>query len=457
MRKLRSQGGHGVRWPSFLALGALVASWGCATAGPPVLGPRDVPDLERRALAEPNNGRVQLELAAALAASGRCYDALAAAERGRRLEPADPLGPLVTGQCLEDADLPGHALEIYGSFLSQYGNVPGAAAVEGRRAIALQAHAKELVRAAIQEEEALEPADPETVGVLPFLVAGDSVYQPLSVGLAHMLTTDLASLGRFPLVERVRLGAVLEELALSPETVDPSAALRSGRLVGAARMVLGTVSIPTSLDARLGGNVVLETGEVVEPTLTEGELTALLDLQKEYSARVAEALGYGLTEEDRRRMEENRPANLRALLAFSRGLMAEDAGDFAGAAAHFQDALSADPQYGDAQQRFRSAVGADVVSRSGRGEVVQVASRVDQALGLPSQPTPTTPPPSPPPTSGLLQSTLGGAVFDVASHQAERSLVDAGSATPAGSVTPSENQVVPPLEAILTIIITIPR
>jgi len=456
MSTARMQGGPRARWPLFLALGTLVASWGCATAGPPVLGPRDVPALERRALAEPNNGRAHLELAAALAASGRCYDALAAADRGRRLEPADPLGPLVTGKCLEDAGLPGHALEIYTSFLSQYGNVPGAAAVEGRRAIALQAHAKELVRAAIQEEEVLGPADPETVGVLPFVVAGDSVYQPLSVGLAHMLTTDLALLGRFPLVERIRLGAVLEELALAPEMVDPSTAVRSGRLVGAARLVLGTVSIPPSLEARLGGNVVLETGEVVEPGLTEGELRELLELQKDYSVRVAEALGYGLTEAERRRMDENRPANLRALLAFSRGLMAEDAGDFAGAAAHFREALSADPQYGEAQERYRSAVGADVVSRTAPGEIVQVVSRVDQALGLvPEAPAPSQV--SPPPAPGLLQSTLGGAVFDVASHQSERSLVDAGSATPAASVTPSENQIVPPLEAILTIIITIPR
>jgi hypothetical protein len=45
----------------------------------------------------------------------------------------------------------------------------------------------------------------------------------------------------------------------------------------------------------------------------------------------------------------------------------------------------------------------------------------------------------------------------VASHQSERTLVDAGSATPQASVTPSEGQAVPLLEAILTIIITIPR
>lgn len=435
------------RFPAgvLLASVALLSSWGCASLGPPVLGPQDVPALEQKAAREPNNGRVHLELAAALAASDRCDDAVVAAERGRLLTPADPLGPLVMGECFEAAGLFDRALTLYARFLSQHGGVPGAAAVEGRRAIALQAQARSVVQAAIREEESLAPADPETLGVLPFVVDGDSIYQPLSVGLAHMLTTDLALLGRFPLVERVQLGALMQELALPPEAVDSSTAVRAGRLARASRLVLGTVSIPSERDARLGGNVVLETGELVEPTLTEGELRELLQLQKEYSARIAEALGYDLSEVERQRMLRNRPANLSALLAFSRGLMAEDLGDFEAAAAHYRDAIAADPNYQEAQQRLRSSVGADVLARSSRGEVTRVGIQVDQALGIV------------PETTDLFAGALSGAVFDVASHQPERAMIDAGSATPSAAVLPVDNRVVPNLEAILIIIITIPR
>jgi hypothetical protein len=225
--------------------------------------------------------------------------------------------------------------------------------------------------------------------------------------------------------------------------------------VGAARLVLGTVSIPPSLDARLGGNVVLEGGEVVEPALTEGELTQLLELQKDYSARVAEALGYGLTEEERRRMEENRPANLRALLAFSRGLMAEDAGDFAGAAAHFQDALSADPQYGDAQQRFRSAVGADVVSRVAWAKSSRWRPGWTRPWGLvpePSVPRSCRRPPSQVCCRAPWRCRVRRGLASVRADPGGRGLRHAF-----GLGDPFGNQVVPPLEAILTIIITIPR
>jgi len=434
-----------VRSPGFLAVCALLTSWGCASAGPPVLGPQDVPALEQRAAREPNNGRAHLELGAALAAAGRCDDAVIAAERGMGLLPADPLGPLVMGACFEEEGLFARALTLYGRFLSQHAGVPGAAAVEGRRTIALQEHARSLVRSAVRDEEYLLPADPETLGVLPFVVDGDSIYQPLSVGLAHMLTTDLALLARFPLVERVQLGALMQELALSPEAVDSSTAVRAGRLARASRLVLGTVSIPSERDTRLGGNVVLETGELVEPTLTEGELRELLELQKEYSARIAEALGYDLSEAERQRMLRNRPANLSALLAFSRGLMAEDLGDFEAAAAHYREAIAADPNYQEAQQRLRGAVGADVVSQASPGEVTRVGIQVDQALGIV------------PETPGLFAGALSGAVFDVASHQPERAMIDAGSATPSAAVLPVDNRVVPNLEAILIIIITIPR
>ena len=446
IRASGSSGGLGYRFGPILALGTLLTAWGCVSLEPlpPLLGPADVPALRQKVLLEPNNGRAHLELGAALMTAGRCDAAVTVVERGRILTPDDPLGPLVLGQCLEEAGSFDQALTLYADFLSRHGDVPGAAAVEGRRIMAFQAHARELARRALREEEELAPADSETVGVLPFLVDGDPIYQPLSVGLAHMLTTDLALLGRFPLVERVRLGAILEELALPPERVDPSTAVRAGRLVRASRLVLGTVSVPSERDTRLGGNVVLESGELVEPALTEGELRQLLELQKEYSARVAEALGYSLSDAERRRMDENRPANLRALLAFSRGLMAEDMGDFAGAAVHFREALTADPQYGEAQQRLRGAVGADVVSRSSPGEVTRVGAMVDQVL-------------APVPETSLVSSTLSGAVFDIASHQPERALADAGSATPSGVVAPQDNRVAPSLEAILTIIITIPR
>ena len=248
-----------------LLIGAILAVSGCATAGPRAIRTEDIPALRERAARTPDDGNVQFLLASALASAGRCDDAVIAARRGRAILPEDPTGPLILGMCLEESGQYDEALRLYAGFLFDYGDAPGAQAVEGRRVVALRLKARAEAREAVQNEQGLAPAEPETVGVLPFIVDGDPAYQALSAGLAHMLTTDLALLRRFPLVERTQLDAILEELEVAPELIDPTTAARAGRLMRASRIVLGTVSVPADGQARLGGNIVLETGELVEP------------------------------------------------------------------------------------------------------------------------------------------------------------------------------------------------
>lgn len=209
-------------------------------------------------------------------------------------------------------------------------------------------------------------------------------------------------------------------------------------------MILGTLSVPSEARATLGGNIVLETGELVEPTTAQGDLRNLFSLEKELAVRVAVNLGYQLSEAELQRILENQPASLAAFLAFSRGLMEEDRGNYGLAAEQFREAVRADPEYGEARERLREAVGADVLSQTGRGGALVVASRVDQQLAGVS------------PTS-LLSSTLAGAVLDLASHQPERATLGAGSAAATVDVLPQDFQVVPVLEAVLHILITIPR
>ena len=277
-----------------LLIWAVLGTSGCATLGLGAPEPADIPELQRLAASEPENGKLHLRLAAAQAAADRCDLAVISARRGRTLLPADPTGPLILGQCLEEAGEYGNALNLYAQFLFDHSDVPGAESIEGRRIVALQAQAREMAQTAVENELILAPAEPETVGILPFVVDGDEAYQPLSVGLAHMLTTDLALLRRFPLVERVQLDALLQELALAPELIDPATAARTGRLMRASRMILGTVSVPTGEAARLGGSIVLETGEVAEPLAMEGALEDILSLEKELAINIAESLGYQL-------------------------------------------------------------------------------------------------------------------------------------------------------------------
>jgi tetratricopeptide (TPR) repeat protein len=341
---------------------------------------------------------------------------------------------------MEESGQYDEALRLYAGFLFDYGDAPGAQAVEGRRVVALKLKARAEAREAVQNEQGLAPAEPETVGVLPFIVDGDPDYQALSVGLAHMLTTDLALLRRFPLVERTQLDAILEELELAPELIDPTTAARAGRLMRASRIVLGTVSVPADGQTRLGSNIVLETGELVEPLSTEGELNNILALEKDLALGVAESLGYQLSQAERQRILENQPGSLAAFLAFSKGLESESFGDFEAAAAFYGEALRLDPQYGEAEVKLRGVNGV------GMGQ-----ARIAGLTFVPEL--------APVSMEGFdpIASTLASSILDIASHQPERATIDAGASTSIIDLVPEDAQILPLLEALITIIITISR
>jgi TolB-like protein len=112
-------------------------------------------------------------------------------------------------------------------------------------------------------------AGPHTLAVLYFDNTGNPELEPLKVGLAQMLITDLQGTDGVTVVERARLQAVLDELALGhSETVDPATAARVGMLLGAEWILLGsyfelmgTLRIDTRLVQVQTGKILLSTGE----------------------------------------------------------------------------------------------------------------------------------------------------------------------------------------------------
>jgi len=407
---------------------------------PHPVGPEDIPELQARVEADPTDGDAFFLLASALADADRCDEAVDMARQGRDLLPTDPTGPLLIGRCMEEAGRYGDALDLYAEYLREHGDVPGAQAVEGQRSETLRLQAREVAREAVANEESLQPADPETVGVLPFLVDADPSYQPLSVGLAQMLTTDLALLNRFSMVERVQMAAILEELSLPPELVDPATAARAGRLLRASRVILGTVSIPSEDEARLGSNIVLNTGEMVEPLTTEGDLEEILSMEKDLALRIASELGYQVSQEERQRILDNRPASLAAFLAFSRGLLEEDRGDYEAAAIFYNVAVQEDNSYEAAQDHLQDVAGITLGAEQLSGLML-----IPEILA--SGPTGLDP----------LASTLTSSILDVASHQSEWATIEAGSAGTVIDVLLGGTEVTPILKAVITIMITIPR
>jgi tetratricopeptide (TPR) repeat protein len=297
--------------------------------------------------------------------------------RGMELTPNHALGPLVVGPCLEQAGRTNEAIELYTWFTQSYADSPGVPAVRARELLARRNLATQTAREAVARESELtsQQPDPQVVAVLPLAIAGDSVYQPLSRGLAQMIMSDLALIRTFRLVERLQLGALLDELELGQtERVDPATAARVGHLVRAGRMVQGLANIPNEQQVRLEASVVLSSSEVTNPEAVTGRFRDLLQLEKQLVVAIAGGLGYQLSEAERQLVLENGTRNLAAFLAYSRGLEAEEMGNYALAAQHFTEAVRADPNFRDAQVRRETAVAAPQVQQASAGQVTTLAA-----------------------------------------------------------------------------------
>ncbi|MEO8201583.1 MAG: hypothetical protein ABI679_13730, partial [Gemmatimonadota bacterium] len=121
----------------------------------------------------------------------------------------------------------------------------------------------------------------------------------------------------------------------------------------AARVVQGSLQDQPQQDRlRLDANVVDATNSSVTATgAATDRLQQLFEVEKQVVFQLLEKMRINLTAAERRAISERPTADLQAFLAFSRGLEAEDRGDFAGAAEQFNAAVARDPNFRSARDR----------------------------------------------------------------------------------------------------------
>jgi tetratricopeptide (TPR) repeat protein len=84
-------------------------------------------------------------------------------------------------------------------------------------------------------------------------------------------------------------------------------------------------------------------------------INELFELQKEVTFSIVDQLGVELTPQEKAAIQEVPTQNLQAFLAYSRGLMAEDRGNYGAAARYYQRAQQIDPNFEQASQRSQKA------------------------------------------------------------------------------------------------------
>jgi tetratricopeptide (TPR) repeat protein len=361
-----------------LLVGVLLVAAACASStGPGAVSPAD---LEARRAAHPNDARTLTSVGVAYYRAGAYARARDALQAALVLEPDDFTAAVHLGlahEGLEDFDA---ALTAYRRAGALKVGKAERRTVEERLLALTRLRLTQAARQAIAEERTLSSTAPRpnTIAVLPWTYIGtDPDLKPLERGLAHLLMTDLSKLPRFTLLERERVQALSDELALAAaDRVAPNTAARSGRLLGAEQVVAGVFRDTEAGTLRLDATVVSAvTAEVRATGSASDRLEQLFAIEKALLFDLLDRMAVSLTPAERRALSERPTADLQSFLAFSRGLEAEDRGDYSGAATFFQQAVTRDPGFSAARARAAGSGKAAAASRMTPARLSALAER----------------------------------------------------------------------------------
>lgn len=377
--------------PLVLAATCLVlVSTACAPTQGPITppSPAEIPALEERVRLVPGDALAQLRLGVAYLDVGRAEDARDALEAAAGGAPDNTVVRFYLGLAYEETgqwDEARQAMEeVAATAPVQLLRGPAERRLPLLRRRALEAE----VRGTLENEAVLAERPPMggTVAVYPFRFTGaDPDLAPLGTALAQMVVSDLSQVDRIAVLERLRVRLLLDEMRLAEEGyVDPATAARTGRLLGAERVVQGNIGGEEARIEILAGLV--RVGADEDPaSLTEADaLENFFDLQKRLVLALFESMGIQLTPAERERVMERPTQNLRALLLYGRALEAEDRGAWATAADLYRQAAEEDPDFEAAQQ------GEERTTRMARAST-ETPQRLAQVAQPQLPPSPTAP------------------------------------------------------------------
>ncbi|GAB4341656.1 MAG: hypothetical protein Kow0037_28450 [Calditrichia bacterium] len=167
------------------------------------------------------------------------------------------------------------------------------------------------------------------------------------------MITDLSQVQGLTVIERVRLQALLDEMALGQSgVVDALSAPRLGKLLGAGKMVRGSYNVLGKNQLRLDVAFwdVLQR-QFPQATTQTDVLDNLFKLEKDMVIRLLAEMGIEPTPQERERIQRVPTKNLQAFLAYCMGLQEEDAGNFEAAARYYRQAARLDPGFQPAGQK----------------------------------------------------------------------------------------------------------
>ena len=208
-----------------------------------------------------------------------------------------------------------------------------------------------------------------TLAVFPLKYDGNnSKYEPLSRGLSEMISMDLGKVKKLTILERIRLKAVMDELNLSKSSfVDQKTAPRMGKLLSARLLYSGSFNVTNDDNLKMEVNSWdIEKNKMGDWLNKSGQLEDIFLVEKELVFDIINELGITLTQEERENIQYIPTKDINAFLEYSKGLEAEDNGQFDAAASFYQNAIDIDPDFKEASAK--NEISSDISNVQGNTE-----------------------------------------------------------------------------------------
>lgn len=295
--------------------------------------------------------------------------------------PRDPKCMAYLAMVLEAQQKNDLALKLYKrysrlSLLSSYRKI-----MQGRYYLLTRKMIHDQMRSLVAQEQQLGATQlsPQAIAIFPLEYQGkDQGYAQLGKGISEMMITDLSQVAGLTLVERIRLQALTEEMALGQSgMIDESTAPRLGKLLSAGKIVHGNYNTEDGkklkIDIAFWDMINSQSPQV---NSKNEMLQNLFNLEKNLVFDLIDEMGIELTPQQREKIQFIPTKNMQAFMAYCMGLDKEDAGQFNEAAQHYQQAVQLDPNFKIAHQKLEINEAVTMVA-SGKDKLLALADKKD--------------------------------------------------------------------------------
>lgn len=372
----------------FCALTISLLAGACATGV--TVRPENIPQLEQRATAEPNNAQALTTLGMAYFHAKRYEDARTVLARATPLTNAPADASLYLGLANEELKDWSAARAAYEKYVTSGTDERAKDQIRARLALVARQQLRHEAKLVLDREQQLsdEPPTPRTVAVMPFRLVGlPEDMTPLQTALTDMIITDLTVSPALTSVERVKINALIDEMLLAQAGLaEEATGARVGRLLKAEHVVQGVLAQSGERELRMDATVLNTARREAAGNFGQNQaLDAIFALEKEIVFSIFNTLGVSLTAAEREKVNENRTGNLLAFLAYGRGLDALDRGNYSEAATHFRQASQLDPNFQRVQVQQQEVAQLQQASAEAPAQVVAAPTPATAVSSLAAQ------------------------------------------------------------------------